>query len=66
MYLFVVNGNINGYGAGMDLNTNAGLGDGFPGQGGGDFNNGFGGNMYGPGGFGGNLNGQGGFQGGFY
>jgi hypothetical protein len=56
MYLFVVNGNINGYGAGMDLNTNAGLGGGFPGQGGGDFNNGFGGNMDGPGGFGGNLN----------
>jgi hypothetical protein len=60
MYLFVVNGNINGYGAGMDLNTDSGLGGGgFLGQGGafgGDFNNGFGGN----------LNGQGEFQGGFY
>jgi hypothetical protein len=61
MYLFVVNGTINGYEAGMNLNTNAGLdGGGCPRQGdafGGDFNNGFDGNMYGPGGFDGNLNG---------
>ncbi len=50
MYLFVVNGTINDYEAGMNLNTNAGLGGGgYPRQGdafAGDFNNGFGGRSF--------------------